>query len=476
MGKEAKVGIVVIGVLMGALLGLVIKKYFLTSPPAMQVDDSQFARQAEPISTADQPTVVTAQNDLPGVDAGGAWSDGGAAARGATAGGPPNASFLPAVDAAAPYNPNSRYAQEDAVTTSEDGAPPTPVGNPFDKPIASDNVATSPPAPNAGAEPDAVDPAARGEAPLNARRPGAPGRNPLRRLSAEVPLQEAPNTAQPIPSVELNPPTAAEPDDGAGTQLAPETSTDPLSVPAAGEQIAEGAHPVAPSFDAEPDASFPAAGASGGANEPQVAKNPATDAGSPVADPALSTQAPENQPPAERQFAAEPAPGALKLQATRPADGRYTIQPNDSLWTISEKVYGDGKYFKALGQHNKSKLPHADRLTAGTVIDVPTVSDLEHEYPDLCPRQRRSAVVKSRSIANAGGDSRAAGGVRQATHTSGDAYVVVEGDTLFDIARYELGKASRWGEIYELNRDVLGEDFDYLPPGLELRMPPRNRK
>jgi nucleoid-associated protein YgaU len=50
---------------------------------------------------------------------------------------------------------------------------------------------------------------------------------------------------------------------------------------------------------------------------------------------------------------------------------------------------------------------------------------------------------------------------------------VAEGDTLFDIARAELGKASRWAEIYELNRDQLGEDFNYLAPGMQLVMPPR---
>ena len=38
---------------------------------------------------------------------------------------------------------------------------------------------------------------------------------------------------------------------------------------------------------------------------------------------------------------------------------------------------------------------------------------------------------------------------------------MAEGDTLFNIARYELGKASRWVEIYEFNRDLLGKDFNY---------------
>jgi nucleoid-associated protein YgaU len=50
-------------------------------------------------------------------------------------------------------------------------------------------------------------------------------------------------------------------------------------------------------------------------------------------------------------------------------------------------------------------------------------------------------------------------------------YTVQQGDTLFDIARNELGKASRWAEIYELNRDRLADDFDYLAPGTQLRLP-----
>ncbi len=53
----------------------------------------------------------------------------------------------------------------------------------------------------------------------------------------------------------------------------------------------------------------------------------------------------------------------------------------------------------------------------------------------------------------------------------GRVYVVQVGDTLFDIARYELGKASRWAEIYDLNRNQLGSDYDYLAPGTKLVLP-----
>jgi hypothetical protein len=55
--------------------------------------------------------------------------------------------------------------------------------------------------------------------------------------------------------------------------------------------------------------------------------------------------------------------------------------------------------------------------------------------------------------------------------STGRMYTVTDGDTLFEIARHELGKPSRWAEIYQLNRDVLGEDFDYLRPGTQLILP-----
>ena len=50
-------------------------------------------------------------------------------------------------------------------------------------------------------------------------------------------------------------------------------------------------------------------------------------------------------------------------------------------------------------------------------------------------------------------------------------YVSQPGDTLFDVARHELGKATYWPEIYELNRDILGDNIDTLKPGTELILP-----
>ena len=50
-------------------------------------------------------------------------------------------------------------------------------------------------------------------------------------------------------------------------------------------------------------------------------------------------------------------------------------------------------------------------------------------------------------------------------------YTVKKGDTLGAIARDQLGKASRYPEIFEANRPLL-EDPNKIYPGQVLRIPP----
>ena len=57
------------------------------------------------------------------------------------------------------------------------------------------------------------------------------------------------------------------------------------------------------------------------------------------------------------------------------------------------------------------------------------------------------------------------------TPVAGRIYRVQEGDTLTGIAKRELGKVTRWAEIYDLNRSVLGTRPDYPAPGTQLTLP-----
>ncbi len=52
----------------------------------------------------------------------------------------------------------------------------------------------------------------------------------------------------------------------------------------------------------------------------------------------------------------------------------------------------------------------------------------------------------------------------------GGSYTVQSGDTLSAIAQRHYGKASRWQEIFEANRDQI-DDPDLIRPGQVLRLP-----
>ena len=147
--------------------------------------------------------------------------------------------------------------------------------------------------------------------------------------------------------------------------------------------------------------------------------------------------------------------------ATSAAGGEYVVKPSDSFWTISQTLYGSGAYFKALAEYNRSRVPDPNRLRVGDRLLAPDVADLEKAYPALCPKPEHRAAAQQRQSLVPAAQSPA----------SGRTYVVQQGDNLFDIARYELGKASRWVEIVDLNRQVLGDQIDYLTPGMKLALP-----
>lgn len=156
--------------------------------------------------------------------------------------------------------------------------------------------------------------------------------------------------------------------------------------------------------------------------------------------------------------AAAGAPPAAQAPAAAPR-GQYTVAPNDSFWSISRKLYGDGGFFKALAEHNRRKFPQTRNLKVGDVISAPPAEELRKAYPDLCPKLRQPAPATARTVSS------------QQRLNAGRIYVVEDGDTLFDIARHELGTPARWVEIFELNADRLSNDFDYIKPGTELVLP-----
>jgi nucleoid-associated protein YgaU len=154
-------------------------------------------------------------------------------------------------------------------------------------------------------------------------------------------------------------------------------------------------------------------------------------------------------------------PRAPISQVPDRGDGTAIVRPNDTFWTISERAYGTGAYFKALIHFNSEKHPQPNRLAVGDTVLTPPMAELAQKYPQHCPKPRQGGGGEVHSVA---ASISAAGGRR---------YEVRDGDTLYDIARYELGDGARWVEIYQLNKEQLTDDFHYLKTGSTLILPSR---
>jgi len=50
-------------------------------------------------------------------------------------------------------------------------------------------------------------------------------------------------------------------------------------------------------------------------------------------------------------------------------------------------------------------------------------------------------------------------------------YTIQDGDNFINIAQRELGDVTRWREIRRLNREVIGNNVNYLTPGTVISLP-----
>ena len=62
---------------------------------------------------------------------------------------------------------------------------------------------------------------------------------------------------------------------------------------------------------------------------------------------------------------------SVKPQERGSVPTTYKVQHGDSLYRISAKVYGTGKYWKKIFEYNKGTLPSATALQPGMMLDIP---------------------------------------------------------------------------------------------------------
>jgi nucleoid-associated protein YgaU len=140
----------------------------------------------------------------------------------------------------------------------------------------------------------------------------------------------------------------------------------------------------------------------------------------------------------------------------------YRVQENDTYWEISRKMYGSSRYHLALANFNKQRVSDPTRMRLGQEILIPPARELERTSPGLIAGSPTAKGTIVRTAAEDSGFSTDQLGNPQ--------YRVGENDTLSAIAQRHLGRASRWIQIYELNRKQI-PDPNQLQIGTVLSLP-----
>jgi hypothetical protein len=146
----------------------------------------------------------------------------------------------------------------------------------------------------------------------------------------------------------------------------------------------------------------------------------------------------------------------IQVKQSLPESDRYTTRAGDSFFTISQQCYDDGQFFKALYQFNLKQADVPFDLQPGIELVIPTCDILRKQFASLCP------PAEEKNLAS---DSRQR------------LYLTKGGETLFGIARDQLGQASRFDELIQMNELRLPRNIGVNTPlhaGLKLVLPRLN--
>jgi len=129
------------------------------------------------------------------------------------------------------------------------------------------------------------------------------------------------------------------------------------------------------------------------------------------------------------------APPAITPATVAPSKPEvYTIKEGDTMSSIAQAWFGDGKKWDLIAKANP--LVDPTKMQVGQKLNLPAKST-EREKPKPGTRE----------------------------------YVVRPGDTLVDIARAVYGDGARWKAIYDANKSAIGADPDHVTVGMKLTIP-----
>jgi len=143
------------------------------------------------------------------------------------------------------------------------------------------------------------------------------------------------------------------------------------------------------------------------------------------------------------------------------APGRtITVEEGDTLYELAAAHLGSASRLNEIFEANRAQLKAPDQLKVGMKLRLPGSTSAT---PTPTPAIASSDGLPVITIAP----------VTPSVAKSGKTYTVKASDTLYSIASAQLGSGGRWREIYQLNRQAMGDDEDALKVGQTLKLPAR---
>jgi len=140
--------------------------------------------------------------------------------------------------------------------------------------------------------------------------------------------------------------------------------------------------------------------------------------------------------------------------------GNYTVTAGDSLWKISEKVYGTGYNWTKIRDSNNIK--NANDIKEGQVLTIPRIKELADEEgiklaeatPEPTPSPAPEATPTPKPLTTPKGEvisEKISNDLTKPDIKAGGTYTVVRGDSLWNIAVSAYGDGFRWVDIAKAN-------------------------
>ncbi len=133
-----------------------------------------------------------------------------------------------------------------------------------------------------------------------------------------------------------------------------------------------------------------------------------------------------------------------------PTDTIHKVKPNENLFKISTKYYGDGKKWAKIFEANKDSMLNPDALYVGQKLLIPDVGVEKEKNQDF-----QTPIEKN---------------LRKKKYVDVDTHTVEAGDSLYRLAEKYYDDPSVWHKIYEANEETI-EDKGLLKEGQILIIP-----